>query len=125
TFTIARNAIPRTGGHDKDFVGVDSGPLSPHQGTIYVAYSVFVRRGIEIEVVTSRDGGATWSRPVVLAGVAPRESFFSVGRFGALPVIASDGTAFIFWSEFPELTLSGPTQVRFSKSTDGGVTWTP
>jgi hypothetical protein len=126
TLSIARDAAPRRGGPDKDMIAVDTGSTSPYRGRIYAAYSVFVPRGIVIESVTSLDGGVTWSRPIVLAEVAPtpREPRDTVERFGALPVIASDGTVFVFWSEFPEFPHPGPTQIRFSKSIDGGATWT-
>ncbi len=124
TISVAVNNVvgdPNTPFPDKEFLAVDSGASSPFQGTIYVGYTNISDAGDQIEVVVSRDSGTTWSIPAIIGAPAPRERFGEIGRLGALPVVAPDGTAYIFYAEFPR--GSGPLSIRFSKSTDGGFTW--
>ncbi|MCI0409795.1 MAG: glycoside hydrolase [Acidobacteria bacterium] len=118
-FSVAVNNIPTDSTSpkpDKDCMAVDVGAASPFQGSIYVAFTDFTVDGDHIAVVVSRDAGATWSAPTPVA-VADRHELL-----GALPVIAANGTAYIFHSEFPDLTM-GELAIRFSKSTDGGANW--
>ncbi len=110
---------------DKDYLTVDNGSKSPFRGTIYIAWtdirfvgSQFVRR---IVVARSRDSAATWSEPVPI-GVPPQPSTVNHVLIGAIPVVASDGTVYVFYADFTAGT--GPTSIRFSRSTDGGWTWT-
>jgi len=70
-------------------------------------------------VVISRDGGATWSASLVITPAPKHEN--PTERLGAFPVVAPDGTAFMFYAEFPDFT--GPLRIRFSKSSDGGQNW--
>ncbi len=105
---------------DKELIAVDTSARSRQRGTIYLAYSDRSGIGIDLRVVVSGDGGASWSAPRILAAAAPG---FSEVVIGAVPVIASDGTAYVFWSRFVE---SGPPMsIEFSKSEDGGDTWSP
>ena len=126
TFSIGVDMDPRnpkTVLPDKDYVAVDAGAASPFQGTIYVSYvDAGYPRGDAIEVILSRDGGATWSSPLVVAGPATNEKG-GITRTGALPVVAPDGTAYVFYAEFPFGVF--PTSIRFVRSSDGGVSWSP
>ncbi len=126
-FTVAVNQDPkdpRSPDPDKEFVAVDTGTASAFRGTIYVAYTDLGNiQGDQIEAVISRDGGATWSLPAVIAAPAANEKA-AVTRAGTLPVVAADGTVYVFYAEFPFLGV-GPMSIRFSKSTNGGVTWSP
>ncbi len=74
-----------------------------------------------IYVMRTADGGGTWSAPV-FAGAAPWTDDPNQ-RAGPLPTIAADptsGRVYIAWSADDSV---GAWDVRFSRSTDGGVTW--
>ena len=105
---------------DKDYIAVDSQPKSPFKGTISVSYTDFPTSDIFIKVTASRDGGQTWSSPASLDTVNGRnpESFF-----GSLPVVAPDGTVYVFYMQFKFST--GVASLRYSRSTDGGRSWSP
>src|SRR2546425_249772 len=125
TFSIAAAGQPDVNFPDKEFVAVDHSSGSAHLGTIYVSWTDFLnphdRHALDngqIKVVVSRDGGTTWSSPVAITASAQAPQAIS----GSLPVVAPDGTAFIFYADFTSQT--GPLAIRFSESTDGGATWT-
>ena len=90
---------------------------SAASGMLYLGWV----RGGGIYVLSSFDGGTTWSAPR-FAGAAP---FTSAGdqRAGPLPAIAADwngGNVYVVWSADDGM---GTWDVRFSRSTDNGVTW--
>ncbi len=124
TFSIAAQGQPSVNFPDKEYIGVDAWPASPHRGTIYVSWTDFLnpldplaRDNGQIKVVVSRDGGTTWS-----AGIAISESAqFPQAISGSVPVVAPDGTAYVFYADFTSST--GPLRIRFAKSTDGGASW--
>lgn len=107
------------GNLDKPLIGADTGRRSRNRGNLYVAFTR-VSGTFEIWVSTSRDGGSTWEEPVRLQ-VAGFQAGLLEGLFGAQPVVAPDGTVYVFWSRFP--LLAYPTAIEFSRSTDGGLTW--
>lgn len=87
-------------------------------------------------MVKSSDGGVTWSKPVAisqLVDIIPvADTAFRVNSYPAA-AIAPDGTAYVAWSSLmsdkgglcPGVTNSGcHATVLYSKSTDGGATWT-
>ena len=124
TFSVAANGHPSTNFPDKEFITVDRWPGSPHEGTIYVSWTDFLNPqdpqaldNGQIKVVVSRDGGATWSAPVALSDSAQ----FPRAISGSVPVVAPDGTAYVFYADF--ISNTGPLSIRFSRSTDGGATW--
>lgn len=98
---------------DKPYMTVDAWPTSPFKGTIYVTYTT---EG-PIRIVTSRDGGSTWSAP------APVPEPELVAQDGSIPIVAPDGTAYVFYMTFDG--VPGHMGIRFTKSADGGVTWGP
>ncbi len=107
---------------DKDYIGIDTWGGSPFKGTIYVGWTETIANvsGVfyQIQVAVSRDQGQTWSSPIGVSQLAPA---FTEGLFGALPVAAPDGTVYVFYADM--VFNTGPTSIRFSKSTDGGKTW--
>ncbi|HET7011309.1 MAG TPA: sialidase family protein [Anaerolineales bacterium] len=124
TFSIAVHGHPSTNFPDKEFIAVDTSPASPFQGAIYLSWTDFLnptdplaRDNGQIKVVVSRDGGATWSDPLAISESAQ----FPKAISGSLPVVAADGTAYVFYADFTANT--GPLSIKFSKSTDGGETW--
>jgi len=90
---------------------------STASGMLYLGWV----RGGGIYVLSSFNGGTTWSAPR-FAGAAP---FTSAGdqRAGPLPAIAADwngGNVYVVWSADDGM---GTWDVRLSRSTDDGVTW--
>ena len=125
TFSVAAAGQPDVNFPDKEFIAVDRSAGSANLGTIYVSWTDFLnphnRQALDngqIKVVVSRDGGMTWSSPVAITASAQAPRAIS----GSLPVVAPDGTAFVFYADFTSQT--GPLAIRFSTSTDGGATWT-
>jgi hypothetical protein len=106
-------------------IQVDTNPSSPHFGAIYVSALQYGGAPLitAIGVSHSSDNGATWKLvPVDSTQNAPSEDFESHLAIG------SDGTVYVTWLRCP---VSGggtscPGQAAtllFSKSIDGGNTW--
>ena len=109
----------------QSYLGVDNWARSPHQGTLYLGFtSQSAVTDPRVLVVSSRDGGSNWSDPVVVAeptGIDVDELY----QDNALPVVAPDGTAYLFFSEWKSEASEGPMSIRLAKSTDGGESWLP
>ncbi len=125
TITLAVEGNPVGNPVDKPFVGVDTGGRSRFRGTIYLAYTESVFDGVslfqQVKVTSSQNGGSAWSTPVVLATGAPYPANPINGLLDALPVVAPDGTAYVFYTDWFLGASSG--SIKFSKSRDGGRTW--
>jgi len=124
TFSVAAQGQPSINFPDKEYVGVDAGALSPFRGNVYLTWTDFLNPNDphaldngQIKVVVSRDGGTTWSAPVALSHSAQ----FPEAISGSLPVVAPDGTVFVFFADF--ISRTGPLSIRFARSIDGGNTW--
>ena len=118
--------------------GQGSRPAVGPDGTLYVFWDAATRLATldSIWMVKSADGGVTWSKPVAvsqLVDIIPvADTAFRVNSYPAA-AIAPDGTAYVTWSSLlsdagglcPGVTNSGcHAEVLYSKSTDGGATWT-
>ena len=118
--------------------GQGSRPTVGPDGTLYVFWDGATRKAAldSIWMVKSADGGASWSKPVAvsqLVDIIPvADTAFRVNSFPAA-AIAPDGTAYVTWSSLmsdsgglcPSVTNSGcHATVLYSKSADGGATWT-
>lgn len=79
---------------------------------VLVAYADFGVSPAKIHAVRSLDGGQTFDHDTVLANA-------SVGGNGACPVIAPDGTFYVFWRDSFQQFL------WMSRSDDSGATWSP
>ncbi len=126
-----------------------SRPLVAPDGTVYVIFEGSTRLAAlnSTYVVKSTDGGATFGKPAAIASVsdiiAPRNSVFRTNSFPA-GAVASNGNLYVAWSgEVPNdnSTFSGTAGCAYflvgtaavysschaaavySKSTDGGQTW--
>ena len=81
-------------------------------------------------VISSRDGGDTWSAPVPIdvqqvghvsiGGQAVRSSD-ELPEFTVNPV---NGTIYAVWQD-SRFSASGASKIAFTQSTDGGLTWSP
>jgi hypothetical protein len=81
---------------------------------------------VNLYVSKSTDGGATWSTKVVDVSAAPPDcSVYSCGWafLGAQMTMTSDaaGNLYALWNAGS--TARGPERIYFSRSTDGGNTW--
>jgi hypothetical protein len=121
---IAARGIPSVNFPDKEYIAADAWAGSPHRGTVYVSWTDFLNPtdhkaldNGQIKIVASRDGGATWSQPIAISHSAQYPEAIS----GSLPVVAPDGTVYVFYADF--ISNTGPLSIRFAKSADGGRTW--
>jgi hypothetical protein len=113
---------------DKEWTEADQNPSSPHFGCLYTSITQFdsSETKIRITVDHSCDGGTTWSGPVSVSSevtCCPG----NVVQFSDLAV-GGDGTVYLsymFCSATGTLGDCGGTTAKFffSKSTDGGATW--
>jgi hypothetical protein len=126
TWSAVKQAVPAILGGlaDRPWVEIDTGSSSPHANTLYISATQFDASGnSEISVSHSSDGGGTWSSVLVDA----KQLFPAVDHFSDL-AIGKDGTVYVSWMR---CTANGPTgdcggtqaKMMFSKSTDGGNTW--
>lgn len=110
-----------------------------HQtGTLYDFFELFqttgspnfTPRGISVDVISSSDGGNTWSDPTVISTQQTANDFAPVNgallRTGAglpIPAInASNGNLYVVWED-ALFTGGAVNQVVLSRSTDGATTW--
>src|SRR5712692_1613369 len=126
TFTVAVKSQTAVDFPDKEYIAADAGTNSPFKGNIYVTWTDFLNPQSpsaldngQIKVVVSRDGGSTWSAPLPISQDALAPEAIS----GSNPVVAPDGTVFVFYADFIQGT--GPLTIRCSKSTNGGVSFDP
>jgi hypothetical protein len=84
--TALAATIPGGIAFDKNWIACDNGRESPFRGSCYVAYTD-TQRGGSLGVVTSRDGGLTWSAPVAIAAPNAVGAFTVTRTNGDLVVI--------------------------------------
>ncbi len=117
---------------DKEWLAID--PQNPQN--LYVTYTDFgahnsdstcndnVQPGgenngpdVHIELVASKDGGNSWSAPVLL----DRKCSILLGQnlSGSQVVVGSDGQVFVAWAFVDQKNV----EIRFSSSKDGGITF--
>jgi hypothetical protein len=103
--------------NDKPSLKVDDWVGSPHDGNVYVAWTLFVGAGQDqIRFSRSEDGGQTFSRPIKISkGVASAQ--------GSEIVVQPDGDVYVFWREFEHPAATVDNEIMFVKSTDGGRTF--
>jgi hypothetical protein len=109
-------ATPTFDGDDKELLAVDNNPASPHYGNLYLVWTDFGVLGFPIRAIRSTDGGLTWSAPVTVStgGVVQ----------GAWPAVAPNGDVFVAWLRYASFP-SGNITVQVSRSTNGGLSYTP
>jgi uncharacterized repeat protein (TIGR03803 family) len=107
---------------------VDTSPGSPRVNSLYVSgvLSPGPSSGkSQVLVSHSTDGGATWKQ----AAVDTVQKYPAMDEFTRMSV-GKDGTVYLTWMQCPasgpdESCSDGTGYVMFSKSTDGGSTWSP
>jgi hypothetical protein len=107
---------------DKAAIAADTWPKSAYQGSLYDVWSNLACTpttcDIRIMVSRSTDRGATWSNAVTIS--APRNADTNDAQ-SPFPVVAPNGTIYVFWMDY--LFHTGPLNILFAKSRDGGSTW--
>lgn len=101
-----------------DSQAIDSFSGSPFQGNIYGSETQFLFNKVQIEVWASADGGSTWNAHV--AASLPNTAFYDGEGYSHLDV-GKDGTVYLAYMASAGV---GPNEMMFTKSSDGGKTWT-
>ncbi len=125
-FGLPVQAVPNTlgGVADKPWMEIDTVKSSPFLNRIYVSATQFDSgSNSQISVSHSSDGGTTWTT----ANVDTLQTFPNVDQFSDLAV-DGDGFVYVTWMR---CTANGPAgdcggtvaSMMFSKSTDGGNSW--
>ena len=106
--------------NDKEWVAADHYSASPFRDRVYVSYTRFIFSAsgnyVQSPIFTSfsSDGGQTFSDPISIS----RNVLYGQG---SRPVVAPDGSVYIFWDG--STRLAATDSIYMVKSTDGGVTW--
>jgi hypothetical protein len=119
----ARAAYLSDYGPNCDWLAVDTNVSSPYLDTVYI-FCVMVGpiqsgKYNQLVVSHSNDGGKTWHQvDVAPQQVAPEQDLFHSMTVG------TDGTVYLTW-EYCDSSdcFNGPVSMVFSKSSDGGNTW--
>ena len=114
---------------DKEQIWADNAASSRFFGNTYVCYAGFraaVGHGFTPQplfVVTSRDGGTTWTQKQVTPAANNVTSPQGFGRSGCTVRTDSHGVVYVFADQFGA-GLPGAGKIIMIKSFDGGATWT-
>src|SRR5436190_4316902 len=107
---------------DKQWIAIDTNPLSPHYGRVYAMFTQFVLNPgrILVSYADARPDGThtDWSRPQVLPTV-PGKPFDTY----LLPHVAPDGTVYTTVTNNPVAKGFLNNSIYLVWSKDGGVTW--
>src|SRR5438105_2932851 len=101
-----------------------SRPVVGPDGTLYVFWDGATRLATSDStwMVKSTDGGATWSKPLAVAPLIDSSPLHdTVVRVNSFPAaaVAPNGDLYATWTT----AISGASTAVYSKSTDGGATW--
>lgn len=105
-----------------------SRPVVGYDGAVYVFWEGSTRLATldSIWVAKSTDGGVTWSAPVAVSQLVditpPAHTVFRVNSFPAADA-APNGDLYVAWSSIESDSNGGHDAAYYSKSTDGGMTW--
>jgi hypothetical protein len=107
--------------NDKEWIVADANSKSPFRDRVYVTFTRFIFNPINgayvqspIMEAHSSDGGRTFSAPQLIGAPA-------IYSQGSRPVVAPDGTVYVFFDGSTRLAALDSTYVV--KSTDGGQTF--
>jgi hypothetical protein len=107
--------------NDKEWIAADAHATSPFRDRVYVSWTRYIFNAHNGNYVQSpiffaysTDGAQTFSSPQAISG----NVLYSQG---SRPVVAPDGTVYVFWDGATR--LSTLDSIYFVKSSDGGKTW--
>lgn len=106
------------------------GTVTPN-GNVYFAWAGYTQNGgakgpVNLYVSKSADGGATWTSTLLdISGAPPNCSAYGCGWafLGAQMTMSSDATGALYALWNGAAVDKGPERIYFSKSTNGGVSW--
>jgi hypothetical protein len=111
---------------DKEQIWADNAASSPHFGNAYVCYAGFRSvPGVSqpLFVLTSRDGGTSWTQKQVTPAANNTNSGQGFGRSGCTVRTDSRGAVYVFYHTFG-VGSPGLGHIDMVKSVDGGSRWT-
>jgi hypothetical protein len=114
---------------DKEQVWADNAASSPFFGNVYVCYAAFRGNGNgftnqPLDVLTSRDGGDSWSQHQVTPASNNTHSRNGFGRSGCTVRTDSHGVVYVFDFQFGfSPTTAAAGQIQMIRSFDGGAHW--
>jgi hypothetical protein len=112
---------------DKEQIWADNAESSAFFGNVYVCYASFRGNGSgnqPLDVLTSRDGGASWTQRQVTPATNNIHSRNGFGRSGCTIRTDSSGVVYVFAFQFgfdPVTAAAG--QIQMIRSFDGGRTF--
>ncbi len=112
---------------DKEQIWADNAASSPHFGTVYVCYAAFRGNGTggggqPLNVLTSRDGGTSWTQHQVTPAANNTHSRNGFGRSGCTVRTDSTGRVYVFDYQFGfNATGAAPGPIQMITSDDGGA----
>jgi len=89
------------------------------KGRLHAIYSRLDGRGVYHQV--SGDGGKSWSYPAPVAATAEPNTVADWVRLA----VGADGVLHVVWTEFGLPDGWPPERIRYSRSANGGTSWTP
>src|SRR5215211_5009123 len=111
---------------DKEQIWADNAESSPFFGNAYVCYAAFQGNGAQpLKVLTSSDGGSSWTSHQVTPATNNPNSQQGFGRSGCTVRTDSKGVVYVFDYQFGfDPATAAPGKIQMIKSFDGGVHWT-
>lgn len=114
----APSVVDADSADDKPNVAVESIPGG--RAHVFVTWTRWLRGHSEIWLSRSGNGGDSFGPPQLVASSTD-------DNFGSVPVVGPGGHVYVFWSSFPQATLTAPapTRILLRASTDDGLHFGP
>lgn len=105
---------------DKEWLTVDRAPKSRFKNNIYITWTRFPDIGqTKIMFAASRNRGKSFQAPINVGQAAEATSAIQ----GSMVSTGPNGEIYIVWSDRSQVGLFGKVLIRFTKSLDGGKTF--